>query len=83
METKILASGTYHGEYEGKPFDKAVMIYSDDNHWPKMATCSVEVYNRAVEENGGKSLKGTPVKFYYEESYGKFKITKIEPVKEG
>lgn len=73
---KILAKGNYAGEFNGIAFEKAVVIYSENNQYPKMESIDKGVYEMAEAKYG--TLVGKDVEMNYQERYGKYKVVEIK-----
>lgn len=70
---KVLGVCQYDGKFEEKPFTKIMMVVSDNGRYPQLINVNPEVY----QATGGK-LQGKEVNLYYENRYGKYRVSKIE-----
>lgn len=76
MSRKILAKGEYTGEFNGRPFTKVLLVYSENGQYPKMISVDKDVYETAEAKHG--NLLNKDVEMSYQEHYGKFKVSEIK-----
>lgn len=72
---KVLGVCQYNGVYNDKPYTKVMLVVSDNGRYPQLINVDPAIY----EATGGK-LNGKEINLYYEKSYGKYKVNKIEVV---
>lgn len=61
----------YKGEYQGKEYEKQIIVYGDKEHYPRIAALSPADYKRACKERGREDLTGeTFEKVTYTKGYG-------------
>lgn len=74
---KILSKCEYTGKFNDIEFTKVLLVYSENGQYPKLIAVNKDVYDKAEERHG--KLVGRDVEMYYEESYGKYKVSEIKP----
>lgn len=72
---KVLSACQYDGEYDGKKYSKVMLVVSENGQYPKLIGIDPRLWNEA----GGK-LVGREINVLYEQSYGKFRASKLQIV---
>lgn len=74
---KVLSVCQYDGEYDGRKYTKAMLVVSKNGGYPQLISVDPDIYNKAVNEAGGKLL-GKEIDVLYSLNYGKYKATEIK-----
>lgn len=68
--TKIYTVTKYTGEYQGKTYEKAVMIITEGKAYPKMVSMPWKTYEQILQDYDLKTLEGRSIKNFTYRIYG-------------